>query len=101
MAIDLVEGWTEPIEYTILADGAAVDLTGKTVNLLLYDCDQNLLEPAGELTITDAPTGKVAFTPAAGDLVAAKSPYYVRFHVVEDGFFAPNARAEEWHVRKP
>lgn len=100
---NFVEGWTEPIPYTINVDGAALDLSGLTVELALYDCHDLPVAFDGELTVTSAASGQVEFAPAAGDLVAADSPYSVRFKITSaDGVsYFPSEQAEVWNVRKP
>lgn len=98
----IVEGWTEPLSYTLQADGAVIDLTNRTVSIYLYDASGIRTTPAGAVTVVDAVHGKISFTPADGDLLASRSPYRVRFKVSPDGYFVPNSETpEEWIVSKP
>ena len=100
----LVEGWTDPIIQQLLNDGAAVNLTGCTVELLLYDCNNHVIVHGGSATVLDAATGKVKFEAAASDFVASKSPLKVRWKVTDNAdevSYFPNAAADTWIVRKP
>lgn len=103
MAEALVEGWTGPLDFTLLADGAAIDGTGMTVALALRDRNGGLVDVTGKVAWIDAATGTVRYSPAADDLKAHRSPYNARFRVTDgsgkDVFF-PNTGADEWTVRQ-
>jgi len=101
---ELVEGWTDPITQQLLNDGAAVNLAGCSVALLLYDANGRAISHTGSATILEAATGKVKFEPGASDLVASKSPLRVRWKVTDGAdevSYFPNASADVWIVRKP
>ena len=101
---ELVEGWTDPITQQLLNDGAAVNLTGCTVELLLYDANGRAITHSGAASVFEAATGKVKFQPGASDLLASKSPLRVRWKVTDDAdeiSYFPNASADVWIVRKP
>ena len=105
----LVQGWTERIRTQLFADGAAFDLTGystspASVEMLLYNRSKLLVTPTGISGIDTASAGIVYFDPASDDLLAAMSPYYVRWKVT-DSFgkmvFFPNGNPEVWNVQQP
>lgn len=100
----LVEGWTDPITQQLLNDGAAVNITGCTVALLLYDRSGVAISLGGSTSVVTATTGTVKFSPGASDLKAARSPIKARWKVT-DGTgkisYFPNAGADTWTVRKP
>ena len=104
MPQDFVEGWTEPINYQLLADGVAQNLTGMTVALVGYQNAGKLFPFGGSVSVTDAVNGKVVFTPAAADLVAKGSPYNIRWKVTDSlgkiAYF-PNQSPEVWVVQLP
>lgn len=96
-----VQGWTAPIDYTLQADGAAFDLTGCTVEVVAYDGDGVLLTLSGPTVVVSATQGTIRYTPAVGDLLAANSPYHVRFKVTNGSsqvYFFPRQREEIWIV---
>lgn len=102
---NLVEGWTERIREVLKDNGIAIDLTtAQSVELLLYDKDGELVDFDGTSGIDTALTGIVYFDPADGDLLAAKSPYSVRWKVTDGPgkvFMVPQEVADQWDVRKP
>lgn len=104
---NLVEGHTERIVETLLADGVAMNLTGKTVTLLLYDRQGNQITYGGSSGIVTAADGTVYFDPASTDLLASKSPYSVRWKVTTAGKVAywpegpSNGAPGIWNVAKP
>ena len=101
MACNLVEGWTERIIYQLFADGVAHALTGGAVTLQLHTRTGAPVAFAGTSNILDAATGKVYFDPASTDLLAANSPYLVRWKFTDSGgkfSFFPNSEYEYWIV---
>jgi hypothetical protein len=100
----LVEGWTDPINQQLLNDGAAVNITGCTIALLLYDKAGVLITLTGTTSIVDAATGKVRFSPGSSDLTVARSPIKARWRVTDSSSkvsFFPNDPPDVWTVRKP
>jgi len=101
--IDITEGWTDPIPFQLLVDGTGLNLAGLTITLTLTH-RQGTVDTAGDVTVTDASTGKVAYTPDPADLTAAQSPYRARFKVVDGGgavvYFPPGV-AQEIRVHRP
>ena len=96
--VEVVEGWTGRLEFTLKADGEAVDLSGFDVTLNLRDDDGVLVEYDDEVTVDadqTANAGKVYFDPPEDAFAAADGPYRARFRV-EDGsgdvVFFPNCK---------
>ena len=100
---ELVEGWTEVVDFQLKSDGVVVNLTGGTVELVLKGNDGLAVDTAGNTAILDAANGKVRYTPDAADLTAAKSPYSARWKVTLSAkvSFFPSGGADEWIVRSP
>lgn len=85
--MDIVEGWTGALPFTLNADGEPVDLTGLTVSIVLKDNVGTLLKNTTQgVTVTDSTAGAVSYAPSSssGDLfVASKTPYKIRFRVTD------------------
>lgn len=83
MALFVVEGQTAPVDYQLLADGAAYNLTGCTVTTVARrfstGADKML---AGSTAILVEASGTVRFFPDAADFVFADVGLYIRFKVV-------------------
>lgn len=94
--LELVAGWSGAVPLTLEADGAAVVLTGLTVVAVLYDRDGAAVNVTGNVAVTSAALGQIAWTPDAADLTAAASPYELRFKVTDadsKDLYFPNAQA--------
>lgn len=103
MTIDLTEGWTAPVPFSLKADTAALDLTSMTVTLELTGRDGSSVNTSGKVAVVSAAAGTVTFTPASGDLKAALSPYAGRFVVTDSGgkvLKVPNGDADIWKVQR-
>lgn len=103
MAIEvpIVEGWTGQLDLQLLADAVAADLTGMTVTLVIKDKGGNSVTPGGTVTVVDAANGKVRYSPVSNDFFVAKSPYSVRWKVVDGSnktVFFPSGKADQWVV---
>lgn len=100
-----VEGATAPKRFRIRdKDGVAVDLTGKTVTLVLAKFREPTVtvSTTGDVTVVDPTDGIIAFAPDAGDLRAVDSPLSARFKIEgSDIAYAPeeDADALQWLVR--
>lgn len=97
----LVEGWTGNCDFTLLADGAAIDGAGLSVTLVLRDRNGGVVPVSGKVDWLVAASGTVRYSPAAEDLKAARAPYQARFKVndgTRDVYF-PNREADVWQVR--
>lgn len=101
---NLVEGWTDPIDCILEADGVALNLTGYTVTMVACDKSNTALTVAGTVTVVSAATGQVRYTPTSSDvlLLNANSKVYVRWKITAAGKsrYIPNGEPDQWIVRK-
>lgn len=107
MAITLVEGWTERIQYRLTNDGTAVNITGATVQIVAFTKDSVEVKFQGTAGIVTAASGIVYFDPASNDLQSEQSPYSIRWKVTDVtgkvSFFPGGAfpsKPEKWHVER-
>lgn len=101
--IDIAEGWTSPLDFQLLVDGAPLNLTGLTVTAILTH-RAGTVDTAGDVTVTDAAQGKVAYTPDPTDLTAAAGSYRLRFKVVDGAgaiVYFPPGLAQAIKVHRP
>lgn len=102
---DITEGWTQELgPFTLLVDGAALDLTGFTVEAeLRNDIGTAITSGSVRVASSQSTTGKgqVYYTPSAADLVwriggREFTPYSLRWKVTDGGgavvFFPNGAR---------
>ena len=101
MQSDFVEGWTQRILVKL-----GVDLT-RADSVSLELCPKGSPIPlalsAAQCGIADAARSTVFYDPAVGDLVAARSPYSVRWKLTQNGVatYYPVSFTMSWVVRKP
>lgn len=101
MSLDLTAGQTEPIDYLLEADGAPVNLSGMTVELVLHRPNGDLVDVAGDVTTEDAAAGRVRYSPDAADL--APGHYLARWKVTDGGGkvgYFPRGAPLAWSVWK-
>jgi len=101
MPLSLIQGETAPIQYQLLADGVAADLTGATVAISITDRRGIEASSTGTVSVVDSTDGQVTFTPATtGDFTRARSPYSVRFTVETPSgtVYFPNAATPEYWI---
>lgn len=94
---DVVEGWTGALPFTLNADGDPVDLTGRTVSVILKDArNLTVYDSTTPVAVTGTTAGLVTFTPSSSDLVAARGPYRIRFRVAttSEKVFFPNSEED-------
>ena len=101
MALNLVDGWTERIIYTLRINGAAADLTGKTVTLLAYGTDRQALT-LGTVGVVSEVDGTVFLDPnLPNGIRGTNSPYNIRWKVTDSqgrSAFFPSVGNEVWTV---
>lgn len=100
----IVEGWTDAVPFTLRADDVAVNLTGLTVVGVFHDNRGAALDTTGKISVTGTTAGLVAWAPAAGDALQAKSPYRIRFKVSDIAgaiVYFPNVDPDTITVHKP
>jgi len=101
MSLEIVAGWTGPVDFALKADGAAINLAGITVTLLLSGSDGVTVDTTGDVTILSEPGGTVRYLPDAADLSAALSPYKARFKLVDGTgaiVYVPSGTRDVWKV---
>ena len=101
--LELVHGWTSPLDFRLDDDGAATDLTGFTVALVLSDSiNGSPVTLTGTTAVQTATGGTIRFSPGASDIV--KGSFKARFKVTDGSSnvaFYPNQGADTWEVRYP
>jgi hypothetical protein len=112
MRVTLTEGQTHPVDVVLRAAGVPIVFDpGDRVELILKTQNGRVLLLAGTVGIlvpdpsADPPvtSGTVRYTPAAGDLRAAGSPYLARWQVTTASgvYFVPSDVEDVWTVRTP
>lgn len=98
MAETFVAGWTDPIDYQLLANGSPFNLNGYVITLEAKNMAGASAVWAGAVSVTDAAAGKVQFLPGPNDLTAGQ--YRVRWKATKDGRsgFFPRGESELWIV---
>lgn len=102
MLYEVVEGWTSPIDITLLTRGEKPPNTmaGMTVDIVLEDRDGNTIETAGDVSIQDTDNWIVRVTFDAADLIPGN--YYGRIKVI-DAFggvsYFPSGEPDIWVVK--
>lgn len=104
--VEVVEGWTQALPFTLKADDVAVDLSGLTVGVYLKDNTGALVASgSSEVTVTDATAGQITWKPAStSTLRAARTPYKIRFQVTDvstDHVWFPNVDESLLKVNEP
>lgn len=100
----VVEGWTEAIRQRLLNDGIAIDIQGRTVELILETKAGVAVSTTGKTANlddgTEALRGVVEYTPAVGDLMVNGSQYYWQWKVTAglETAFWPNGEPARLRV---
>jgi len=103
MAQFIVEGQTAPVDYRLLADNSAYNLTGCTVSLTAFTFSGAAKTFAGVVSVPNAANGEVRFSPDAADFLSSDRQYRIRFRVVRADAkieFFPTGEAEVWVVQR-
>lgn len=91
LKVGIVEGWTAPMDFQLLNDGLAQDLSSMTVTAQARTRAREFIDLTGDCTVVTATEGKVRLTPDTGDFMEAQSPYELRFRVrdssTQDAYF--------------
>lgn len=104
MIEEIVEGWTFPLDFMLLKNGAPfteAELAGASFSLILKDKDGVAVVTTDK--VSSPSTSVVRFTPEAGDLVADKSPYTAHWVIetpVSGNIYVPRGEPDRWLVRK-
>ena len=106
----ITEGWTKPLgPFTLSINGAALNLTGFTVNLKLRPLvSSTFSDTAGDVTVLPdqfgTQKGQVMFKPDVEDFKASKGEYAVHWELTDangDVAFWPNGDPDTIKVVKP
>ncbi len=102
MTIELVVGWTGPLDFICQGDGVAVDLTGCSAQLIIKN-ESGATHPfTGTISIVDAAAGKVRILPAAADLSPAGITLLVRVKITDSLAritFFPSGDPDKWEIK--
>ena len=114
MALELVDGWTGPLDLVLKSDGVPVVFTSSqhTPTLVIRDRDRTLVDTTGDVAwytscgVVYASCGTVTYRPSSGDLRSTGSPYLARVRVSagtasSEVVFFPNGLADPWTVYEP
>lgn len=100
--IEIIEGWTDPIEFQLTEGGQAIPLSGVTVTLLLRDRTGTTVPTTSMVTVVDEDDGTVLLTPSNANMfVAANGPYYARWKLTGAGIvvsYAPTGVRDIWYI---
>lgn len=100
--LNVVSGWTGPLDFVCLEDGAPADIsTAADVSLRLFDKVQDPVAFAGTFIVTSGEVGAVRFTPSGIDIADIRAPYTARVRVTGsagDVRYYPSAAADVWTV---
>lgn len=104
--VPLVAGDREPMNFELLVDDEAMDLSASTVALQLFEESGAVFQYAGSVSIVDAESGLVRFSPAVGDLRAGASRRILsaRWKVTtgsEIRSFPNGPRPDLWIISRP
>lgn len=100
--VEFVEGWTGPLDFQLLNDGSAQDLTAMTVTGQARNRLNAAVDLSSDVTVISATAGTVRLTPDAIDFESESSPYELRFKVVDAAtavVFFPSGEAVTLVVR--
>lgn len=81
--VEIVEGWSGPLDFSLLNDGVAQNLTGITITGQATNRLAQLVDLSSDVTVLSATDGQVRLTPDTGDFPAEQSPYELRFKAVD------------------
>ncbi len=80
--VDIVEGWSGALPFTLLADGVAVDVTGQRIYIVLKDNrGTTVKDSTAGINVTNSTAGQLEYGPSSSDFSANRSPYKIRFRV--------------------
>lgn len=106
---EIVEGWTGRLSWTLehqlqgATAATAIDGTGLTVSALdVTGADGTVVTTTGDYGWITQASGTVYYDPDADDLLAAKSPYRLRFQLTDGTgkvVWYPDGHAKEIRVR--
>lgn len=84
VVLNIVEGWLGPLDFQLLADGVAQNLTGLTVTGRAFNRINAMSDLDGDIAVTSASSGYIRLTPDTADFNVENSPYELRFGVANN-----------------
>jgi hypothetical protein len=111
MPEEIVQGWTEPMDFILkyieasdpLRTPQIQDLSGMTVTSVAYDRNEAVVTLNGTTSVVaPAEDGHVRYVPSGTEFTKALSPYAFRFKVTDVGgkvAYFPSGLADTWIVR--
>jgi hypothetical protein len=103
MTYRIREGETGNQDFTLYDENGAYNGAGASIALVLKDRSQGLVDMSGsKVAWISAAAGTVRVQPAAGDLLAERSPYTAAFIVTVSGatYSFPKDEPDIWKVWK-
>lgn len=106
--VELVEGWTSPIEFVMESNGVPIVFASSahTPALILRNKAMQTISGVGNVSWLAASCGAVSLGFDSTDLVASESPYLFRIQVTQGAassevLFVPNGAANQLRVYAP
>jgi hypothetical protein len=102
ITVNIVEGWTGALDFSLLSDGAPQSLTGLTVTGQAVNRLREVVDLSSDVTVLSATAGTVRLLPDTTDFLAAQSPYELRFRATDATsiVFFPSEEAVSVIVRR-
>ena len=100
--INVVQGWTSPIDIALKSDGTVQAMSGMTVTLQLHRPNGSLVSISGSITTATATGASIRYSPSTGDLT--KGQYRGRWKAVDGSSkiaYFPNDVPDSWKVAYP
>lgn len=102
MNYDIVAGTTDVIQFQLIENGEAINLTSITVALLLEDWTGTAVSSPGTISVIDALNGKIQLAPTNSSVfVASAGPYYARWSLTASGglvSYVPSSNRDIWNI---
>jgi hypothetical protein len=93
-AIEIVEGWTSPIDFVLTVNGTtpASSMEGISVELILHDASGNIIDTTDKVDVSDIDAWIVQWSPDPGDVVPGVYSVRVKLYdSLQFASFVPNA----------
>ena len=102
--IELVEGWTGPLDFQLMANGSVPNLTGCTVELILRKRDGTVVDTSGDVAVQGDPTEAIVRYTPEDATVLTNGPMHARFKVIDAASkvtFFPSGPRDKWELYQP
>jgi hypothetical protein len=89
--LEIVEGWTGALPFTLKADGLGLDILGLRIQAVLEDANGvTVFDSSGKLTLTNGEIGELVLNPSSSDFYVSGSPFRLRFRLTDVGNRVPS-----------